>query len=246
MRKYLDIPYADNGLEAQKLDLWLPDEDAFPVLVFFHGGGMEAGDKADEAFLPELAQAGIGVVSANYRMYPEARFPEFVEDAAAAVDWTLKNIGGYGKMEKLFVGGSSAGGYLSQMLCFDRRYLEKHGIWDEVDGYVLDAGQPTAHFNVLRERGVDSRRVIVDEAAPLFFIDGKADYPPMLVIVADNDMQGRYEQTMLLLATLRHFGQGDKAELQVVSGSKHCEYHNWTEDGRNVFGRMVQEFIEKH
>lgn len=246
MRKYQDIAYVENGAEAQKLDLWLPDSSSFPVFVFFHGGGMEAGDKADEAFLPELAEAGIGVVSANYRMYPGAKFPDFVEDAAATVDWTVKHIGEYGTAEKIFVGGSSAGGYLSQMLCFDRRYLDKYGIWGAVDGYVLDAGQPTTHFNVLRERGVDSRRVIVDEAAPLFFIDGKADYPPLLVIVADNDMQGRYEQTMLLLATLKHFGQGDKAELRVVSGSKHCEYHGWTENGRNAFGRMVQEFMEKH
>jgi len=97
MRKYQDIAYVENGAEAQKLDLWLPDSGSFPVFVFFHGGGMEAGDKADEAFLPELAEAGIGVVSANYRMYPGAKFPDFVEDAAAAVDWTVKHIGEYGK-----------------------------------------------------------------------------------------------------------------------------------------------------
>ena len=92
MKKYLDIAYCENGMEAQKLDLWLPEKENFPVFVFFHGGGLEAGDKADEAFIPELVEQGIAVASANYRMYPDAVFPQFLEDAAAAVKWVFENI----------------------------------------------------------------------------------------------------------------------------------------------------------
>lgn len=248
MKKYLDIAYCENGVEAQKLDLWLPEKENFPVFVFFHGGGLEAGDKADEAFIPELVEQGIAVVSANYRMYPDAVFPQFLEDAAAAVKWVFENISRYGKAEKIFVGGSSAGGYITQMLCFDSRYLGKYGIsTDAVAGYVMDAGQPTTHYNVLRERGVDTRRVIVDEAAPLYFIEEAGRYAPMLVIVAAGDMENRYEQTMLLLSTLKHFGKRDFAELKVVEGSGHCQYHSWTaENGKNVFGELVREFIGKH
>ena len=248
MKKYLDIAYCEKGLEAQKLDLWLPEKESFPVFVFFHGGGLEAGDKADEAFIPELVQAGVAVASANYRMYPGARFPDFLEDAAAAVAWVFRNAGQYGRVEKIFVGGSSAGGYITQMLCFDSRYLAKYGITtDEIAGYVMDAGQPTTHYNVLRERGLDTRRVIVDEAAPLYFVEEHGRYAPMLVIVADNDMENRYEQTMLLLSTLKHFGKGSLAELKVVPDSGHCQYHDRCADnGRNYFGEVVREFVFRH
>lgn len=248
MRKYTDISYCENAAPSQKLDLWLPDREHFPVFVFFHGGGLEAGDKADEAFLPELAEYGIGVVSANYRMYPEAKFPDFLDDAANAVRWTLKHIREYGTPEGIFVGGSSAGGYISQMLCFDRSYFDKYQVPARaISGFVLDAGQPTTHYNVLRERGEDSRRVIVDHAAPLYFIGDGEPYPPMLVIVADHDMENRYEQTMLLLSTLKHFRRDDLAQLRVIEGSGHCEYHGWkAANGKNLFGELVREFIDKH
>ena len=93
------------------------------------------------------------------------------------------------------------------MLCFDRRWLSAVGIdLSEISGYFHDAGQPTAHFNVLKYSGVDRRRVIVDETAPLYHIGVEESYPKMAFIVSDNDMKNRYEQTMLVLGTLRHFG----------------------------------------
>ena len=76
----------------------------------------------------------------------------------------------------------------------------------DISGYVHDSGQPTAHFNVLKEKGMDFRRVIVDETAPLYFVGLEKEYPPMLFIVADQDMENRYEQTVLVLSTMDHFG----------------------------------------
>lgn len=65
------------------------------------------------------------------------------------------------------MGGSSAGGYLSMMLCFDKKYYEAVGVSpSDISGCVHDAGQPTVHFKVLKERGIDSRRIIIDESAP--------------------------------------------------------------------------------
>lgn len=76
-----NIPYSSqNG--PQLLDLYLPEGKNFPTLVYFHGGGLEGGDKQGHPFIPYLASRGIAVVSANYRMYPEARYPDFVQDAA--------------------------------------------------------------------------------------------------------------------------------------------------------------------
>lgn len=158
----------------------------------------------------------------------------------------MKNIGTYGTPEGIYLGGSSAGGYISQMLCFDESFLGKHGLSPmDFAGFIHDAGQPTCHYNVLRERGIDSRRVIIDSSAPLYHVGSSGKYPPMLVIVSDRDMQNRYEQTMLLISTLNHFGHSDNVRLQVVSGT-HCAYVTAAENGISVFGRMVCEYILNH
>ena len=245
MKTIADICYSKEA--DQYLDVHLPECDSFPVFLYFHGGGIERGDKAakrNDAFIKHLTDKGIAVASANYRMYPTARYPEFIEDAAAATAWVFENMKAYGEVTGIYVGGSSAGGYLSQMLCFDKRYLAKHGLAPtDITGFIHDAGQPTAHFNVLRERGIDSRRVIVDESAPLYYVGMDKAYPPMLIIVSDNDMKNRYEQTMLLLSTLKHFGLDENAKLQVMK-STHCAYVGKTdEQGTSIFGSLISRFI---
>ena len=83
MRIINDVTYG-----ASSLDLVLPDVMPAPLFLYFHGGGLEAGDKIDfreHALL--LAKRGIASASANYRMYPSARFPEFIRDAAEATAW---------------------------------------------------------------------------------------------------------------------------------------------------------------
>ena len=246
MKSYLDICY--DTTQEQCLNLYLPETDSFPVLVYFHGGGFKNGDKANqEVFCQHLTDCGIAVASANYRMYPGgAKYPDFVEDAATAVAWVFENIGKYGNVEGIYVGGSSAGGYLSQMLCFDKSWLGKHGIDPmQIAGFVHDAGQPTAHFNVLQEKGIDPRRVIIDETAPLYHVGRDEQYPPMLIIVSDNDMQNRYEQTMLLISTLKHFGHSENVTLTVMNG-RHCSYIKAVDEaGVSVFGKAVAPFIKK-
>jgi len=245
MRNIGDICYS--AKHNQFLEIHLPECNSFPVFLYFHGGGLEYGDKS--SFVPlfeELTARGIAVVSANYRMYPAAHYPDFVEDAAEAAAWVCRNMNAYGNIEGIYVGGSSAGGYLSMMLCFDSRWLGKHGISPlQISGYVHDAGQPTCHFNVLRERGIDTRRVMIDDSAPLFHVGADEAYPPMLIIVSDHDMRNRFEQTTLLMSTLSHFGhEAPEVQLKVMNG-KHCAYVGQKdESGRSVFGQIIGEFIE--
>lgn len=248
MKKIENIAYVENPHPSQHLDLYIPEKDSFPVFVYFHGGGIESGDKKNEWLVCEyLASRGIAAVSANYRMYPAAHYPDFLEDAAAVIKWVTQHIGEYGDCNGIFIGGSSAGGYISMMLCFDNRWLGAHGIDPlEISGWVHDAGQPTAHYNVLREKGIDSRRVICDDTAPIYHVGEKNKYSPMLFIVSDNDMQNRYEQTMLILSTLKHFGHGeDVVSLKEMHGG-HCEYVGKRDaDGVSVLGKIVENFIKK-
>lgn len=243
MIKEENIIYGNHG---QLLDIYMPDKCVKAIFVYFHGGGLEGGSKAEGNCMGSyLAERGIAVVSANYRMYPDAKFPDFLEDAADAVAWTYNNKSKFGCCEKVFVGGSSAGGYISMMLCFDKRYLAKHNIkHTDISGFIHDSGQPTNHYNVLKYSGIDSRRVIVDERAPLYFIGMEDNYAPMLFLVADKDMENRYEQTMLVLSTLRHFGYDEsKIKYQLMHG-KHCEHcPAKDENGDSVFGKIIFDFI---
>lgn len=247
MKLISDVFYGN--LPDQKLDLYIPDRKNYPTFIYFHGGGIENGAKEDSRFYSSLCEMGIGVATANYRMYPTAKFPEFIEDCALCTKWVLENIKDYGgDSKKVFVGGSSAGGYLSMMLCFDKRYLENLGVKvSDICGFIFDAGQPTTHFNVLKERGFNKWQVHIDEAAPIYFIDGTEKYPPFLVIVSDNDMQNRLEQTQLFMSTLKHFNQDENVTFILMENSKHCSYVNkQDENGRFIFSDMVKDFIEKH
>ena len=245
MNSLLNICYSPE--KHQYLDIHLPKNNIFPVLVYFHGGGLESGDKSeDKIFYDYMNKQGIAIVTANYRMYPHAKYPDFLTDAAEAVAWVFKNINSYGKSSGIFIGGSSAGGYISQMLCFDESWLGKHNIKpNDISGFIHDAGQPTCHFNVLRERGMDTRRVIIDDSSSLYHIVSNKKYPPMYIIVSDNDMENRYEQTMLLISTLKHCGYEKNIELNVMHGT-HCEYINkLNEKGESILGQIESKFILK-
>lgn len=252
------IYYTNLKHPEQYLDLYLPDADTFPVFIYFHGGGLTRKSAVSESpssfenlppSMQYLLKMGVAVIRAEYRCYPEACYPEFIVDAASIVAWAKEHMSEYGSITGYFVGGSSAGGYLTQMLCFDKKYLGKHNIDpDTIDGYIMDAGQPTAHFNVLKERGFDSRRVIIDETAPLYHVTADRDYPPMQIVVAEHDMRNRFEQTQLLISTLKHMGcPEDKIDYRFMPGYKHCEYRKYNDDnGDNIMGKMFYEFISKY
>lgn len=245
MKKINNILYGDSEIN-HLLDIYLPESDSFCVFIYFHGGGLESGDKDSAKTCAEfLTEKNICVVSCNYRMYPTAVYPDYLRDAARAVAWTYNNIENYGKCSGIYIGGSSAGAYLSMMLCFDKKYLAPYSLSpSDFSGFIHDAGQPTLHFNILRERGIDNRRVIVDDASPIYHIGENPNCPPMLFIVSDNDMQNRYEQTMLTISTLKHFEYTD-ISLKTMHG-EHCDYvHALDESGTSVFGRIIYEFIAK-
>jgi acetyl esterase/lipase len=242
MRIQKNITYGNGLGERQKLDAFTPDDDLQSLLVYFHGGGLEGGSKEDAHFLTGMTDRGIALIVPNYRLYPTARYPEFIEDAAAAAAWAVKFRDAHHPGKKLFLAGSSAGAYLAMMLCFDSRYLAAHGLNPDVfAGYIFDAGQPTVHYNVLREAGFPVQAVLVDERAPMFHVREEQSYPPMLFLCAENDMPGRYEQTLLMLSVLKNFGHGDKAAFRYMEGYGHCEY-----DDKPVFQELIMKFIIEH
>ena len=248
MKVFKNISYSKANDETHKIDLYLPDGECKALLLYLHGGGLVEGSR-DLApmtrFAEDMTDAGVGVASAEYRMYPKAKYPDFIEDAAEAVAYTKQELLTLVGCDKLFVCGTSAGAYLSQMLCFDGVWLDKYGIKPvDIDGFIHDAGQPTVHFNILKERGIDPRRIIIDESAPLYHIKS-SDYPKMQIIVSDNDMHNRIEQTELVVGTLRHFGY----DMNMLTYTKTHGTHVWyvtaiDSDGKNEFAKLILSFIK--
>lgn len=237
--------------EAGKLDIYLPEESAgAPLLIYFHGGGLESGDKTDDTgMLKELASNNIIVVSPNYRMYPDFGFPAYLEDSAAAVACALKRVKEYAEYGQVWIGGISAGGYISMMLHFAKDFLRKYGVDESlIHGYIFDAGQPTTHFNILRERGMDTAAIRVDEAAPIFYLTEKYKANPQqkyFVICAENDFPGRPEQNqMLIKAMIVHGCDESQIIYKIMKGFTHAQYVGMqAEDGHYPYAAMIGEFI---
>lgn len=116
----------------QQLDIYRPARGAprggWPVVVFFYGGSWNSGKRGDFAFVGEaLASRGILTLVADYRLYPEVRYPDFLRDSAAAVAWALGHVEGLGgNPQHVFVMGHSAGAYNAAMLALDARWLQQN------------------------------------------------------------------------------------------------------------------------
>jgi acetyl esterase/lipase len=198
---------SDYELQRCRLDLYLPAAATnFATLVWFHGGGMTGGSKND-AFTKGIARSfaarGLAVACASYRLSPKAKFPAYIEDAAAAVAWTLRNIGERGgDTNRVFVGGHSAGAYLTFMVGLDAHFLAALGVGtNALAGLVPVSGQTMTHFTVREERGLPKERIIADEAAPVFFV--RRETPPMLVIMGGNDWPARAEENEYFVAAMK-------------------------------------------
>ena len=254
VKSLLNIVYRPEFPEICLVDFYLPDTDSpAPLLVYLHGGGLEAGNRHC-SFLYNLPEKyGIAVASVEYRMYPDAHYPHFVDDCAASVSfirsYAREHLPYLDVGNRLFVGGSSAGGYLSMMLCFAPRFLGEYGMKPtDIAGYIHDAGQPTVHFNILREHGMDTRLVRIDDSAPIWYIDHTPkpeDVPRMCILYSENDIPNRPEQTALLYRTMAHFEYPmEKIELHYFPGYGHCGYLQVNDtDGINVFCKTAALFI---
>ena len=248
MTSQRNVYYTNEKRSDKSLDLYLPESERFPLLVYIHGGGIVGGDKGRDGrclanyYLPR----GIAVASLNYRMYPIAKYPDFINDCAEAIKWLTDTLGD--RISHLFIAGTSAGGYITMMLCFNEEYLGAVGLSNRcVTGYIHDAGQPTVHFNVLKERGEDPKKVIVDSAAPLYHVGDRKDYPPMLFIWSDDDIPCRAEQLELTVATLKSFDCDAAGIDTLVRHGKHVHYAIPKGDADEFeLSSLIHPFIEKH
>lgn len=221
-----DIPYIDAAekdeyrKERCKLDIYYPvDKKEYSTIVWFHGGGLEGGEKH---IFEDLKNKGVAVVAVNYRLSPKAKHPAYIEDAAEAVAWVFKNIENYGgSSDNIFVSGHSAGGYLTLMVGLDKSYLVKFGVdADRIKGLVPISGQTNTHYTIRKERNIPMDIPVVDEFAPLNC--ARKNIPPTLLVSGDRhlEMTARYEENAHLEAILKALDNKD-VKLYELQGFDH-------------------------
>ena len=178
----------------------------FPMVMMFHGGGWVIGDldTADRQSREVCRGAGAVVVSVDYRLAPEHRFPTAAEDCYAATRWAVEHAGEYGgDPTALAVAGDSAGGNLAAVvaqMARDRRGPEiafQLLVYPVTDGVNFD--KPSYRHNgdgyLLTARAMhwfwDHYAPVRDErrspyASPLLAED-LSGLPPALVMTAEYD-----------------------------------------------------------
>ncbi|ARU06826.1 alpha/beta hydrolase [Comamonas serinivorans] len=122
----LRIPTRDGAEIGARLYAPRPqgEGDPLPVLMYFHGGGFTVGNLATHDVLCRVlsVQSSAAVVSVDYRLAPEYRFPTAVHDSWDALDWLVREAEGLGlDGRRLAVGGDSAGGTLAAVAAVHAR-----------------------------------------------------------------------------------------------------------------------------
>jgi acetyl esterase/lipase len=218
-----DIAYQDGPRHA--LDVYAPQSASMPapIVVFFYGGGWVAGSKEMYRFVgAALAARGVMTVIPDYRVYPEVRFPAFMQDAAAAVAWAHANASRFGgDSQRIFLMGHSAGGQIVALLALDASYLSANNLSPRRDicGVIGLAGP----YDFLPLRSATLEKIFGSEAEqprsqPINFVSPNA--PPMLLLAGSDDTTVDPANTLRLAARLRNAGASVEEEIYPNVGHK--------------------------
>ena len=218
-----NISYRDQGdryaMSRCKLDVYYQQEKSgTPVVVWFHGGGLEGGSKS---LMGEFREQGFAVADINYRLYPKAKCPAYINDAAEAVAYIFKHIAEYGgDPSRIYVGGHSAGGYLTLMLVLCPEYMAAYGAdADDIRKAYPVSGQTFTHFTIKKEREMSMDLPYIDEYAPINNV--RKEGAPLMLITGDRELEMlcRFEENDCLMSILEHFGH--PAVLYELDGFNH-------------------------
>ena len=176
----IDVAYEEGGKDR-------------PVIIWFHGGGLTKGKRTP----PEaLFKDGAVIVGVGYRFVSEVSIPEILDDAAAAVDWTLKNIERYG-------------------IDPDK----------QVAALVPYSGQVITHFAQRRKQGIPELTPTIDHLAPLYFVRGDAAPMLIISGDRELELYGRYEENAYFVRMLRLNGHKNVI-FHEVDGFGHSDMKN--------------------
>jgi acetyl esterase/lipase len=214
-----DVPYGTRP--RQQLDVYSPwNAKDKPIIVFWYGGGWDDGRKSQYRFVgAALAKAGYVAVLPDYRLYPDVKFPAFVQDGAEALAWVASHaveIGGDPK--RIYVAGHSAGAHLAAMLAYDRSQLDRVGLpADTVRGFIGLSGPYALDPNNETYRAIFAAPFTHADWQPVQL--AKVGTPPALLLHGESDEVVYVAHARKMAAALEAIGVG--VTLRTYEGRGH-------------------------
>jgi Esterase/lipase len=217
-----DVCYDHSNEKVCVTDLYfdkakLP-ETGYPVMLKIHGGGWIVGDKKfRRGYSLQLADEGLFVMTINYALSPEYKFPYPIQNCFAALQWLKDNAEKYKlDLSKLFIGGDSAGGHMTAAVCAaltNSDYREKLGCPDvglKAVGALLYCGMyefddwliklPIADAMIRGYTGFSPRKMknfpYFEYLNPIKYIN--SEFPPALVVSGASDVMTRKNHQFLM------------------------------------------------
>jgi len=207
----------------------------FPVVIDLHGGAWTSGDRTQNvAIASVLADAGILVVSLDFRMPPVRRYPETLADIDLGIRWTRKHAADYGGRPDWVGGfGTSSGGHLILLAGMRPRspdarlafVISGWGVLDPLLRYRLAKEAGAQNFITAHHAFWGDEAAMSDGSPPLMLERGeKVDLPPALIFQGDADEWVPQAMTRKFVAAYRQ--AGGEIALELLPGAKHSFFRD--------------------
>ena len=225
IERQVNLHYAAGG--AGSVDVYRPKPTVpgpgLPLVVFFHGGGWDDGDKNQYRFVgAALAETGLVAVLPNYRLYPHARRADFMADAARSLAWARAHAAEWGAdPTKVFVMGHSAGAHIALLLALDERYLNNVGGTSRWLRGVIGLSGPY-DFLPFTEKYLEEvfgPPAAFPDSQPIRFV--RAGAPPAFLAHGLKDRRVRVANTERLAAAMRALGNA--VETRYYDAADHAQ-----------------------
>lgn len=215
------------GTHGQMLDVWSPDNTGpngkRPVLIFLYGGSWNSGARQDYGFAGRaFASKGLVTVIPDYRKAPANRFPDFVEDAAQAVKWTVDNIARYGgDPGRIAIAGHSAGAHIAALLTLNAGYLKDVAVDPHTIRAFVGISGPYDFLPFTNPAAKDAlgHWPRPEETQPIHYVHSGA--APALLMTGDKDTTVKPRNSIVLAAALQKAGV--RAEVRHYPAMDHTD-----------------------
>ncbi len=236
----LDIPYANTDNPRQTLDIVYPSvgEPPYKTIVVLHGGAWMAGDKQSKsiASIFQTTKQGYALVSVNYRLSDEVKWPKPLLDAKAAIRFIRANASQYNlDTEKIVVWGESAGAHIAMMMAatnghpaFENLTQGNQNRSSSVQGVIAWSG--VADISRLSDLATPAANAVMgfdisrnwektNDANPIKLV--AENFPPILLVHGTNDIVVPFSHSVNMHSMVNNTTDKPTAELTLFEGAGH-------------------------